>query len=65
MISSPEARWVGGKLAFTQYYHHRYWMVYGSKRGGAVGGAYIAHWSCNRIAIGQAWHVGERQEKED
>ena len=56
---------MGGKLAFTQYYHHRYWMVYGSKRGGAVGGAYIAHWSCNRIAIGQAWHVGERQEKED
>jgi len=33
-------------------------MVYVIKKGlGAVGGAYIAQWSCNSIAIGWALQV--------
>jgi len=35
-------------------------ILYGvwHKKGGSVGGAYIAQWSCNSIAIGHAMQVG-------
>jgi len=39
-------------LTFTRYCHHQYCMVHGIKGGEVDGGAYIAHWSCNSIAIG-------------
>ena len=38
-------------LAFTRYCHHQYGMVYGIQRE-VGGGAYIAQWVCNSIAIG-------------
>jgi len=31
--------------------------------GGVGGGAYIAQWLCNSIAIGQALHVGKGNER--
>jgi len=38
-------------LAFTRYCHHHYnCMVYGI-HGGVGGGAYVAQWPCNVIAI--------------
>jgi len=42
---------LGVSLAFTRYFHHQYCVVHGIKGGGVGGGAYVAQWSCNSIAI--------------
>jgi len=40
------------RLAFTRYRHYQHGLVYGLLKGVAGGGACIAQWSCNRIAVG-------------
>jgi len=45
-------------LAFTRYCQRQYCIVYGIQRRGRWGGACIAQWSCNSIAIGYTFQVG-------
>jgi len=46
-----------GDWPFTRYGNHQYCMVYGIQKRGRWGGACIAQWACNRIAIGKALQV--------
>jgi len=50
-----------GRLLFGLYTILPSPMLYGvwHTKGGSVGGAYIAQWACNSIAIGYDLQVGE------